>query len=289
MKDMKFIIIILFAFFMLPLLIVSQDIKQDTIPEKPQRPAFKSSYIIDNPTNVLSTKNSMEMQIKHRFGLVNSGENDYAGILGPANIRFGLSYAVHDRWTFGFGITKFNLLQDFNLKVGILRQTRSDKVPFSISYYGNFAIDTRKKENFKSDQDRFSFFHQIVFTRRFSPDFSLQVAPSVSHYNFVENRLSNDVVGLSVGGRYKISKQGSILIDYSHPFTHHLNGEVLDADPAPGFSIGVEFATLGHAFQLIISNYNGIVPQKNYVFNQNKFFEGDILIGFNITRIYKFK
>ncbi len=274
---------------MLPLLIVSQEVKKDTIPEKPQRPAFKSSFIIDNPTNVLFTKNSMELGIKHRFGLLNSGEKDYAGIFGASNIRLGLTYAVHDRWTIGFGITKFNLLQDFNLKVGILRQTRSDKVPVNVSYYGNFAIDTQEKENFEFDQDRFSFFHQIIIARRFSPDFSLQIAPSLSHYNYVEYRMNNDVFGISVGGRYKISKQGSILVDFSLPFTHHLNDEVLDADPEPGFSIGVEFATLGHAFQLFISNYNGIVSQQNYVFNQNKFFEGDILIGFNITRVYKFK
>ncbi len=285
---MKCIKIILFAISMLPLLVVSQEVKKDTIPEKIQRPAFKSTYIIDNQTNVLFTKNSMEIGIKHRFGLLNSGEKDYAGIFGASNIRLGLSYAVHDRWTIGFGITKFNLLQDFNLKVGIFRQTRSDKVPVSVSYYGIFAIDTRKKENFEFDQDRFSFFQQLIIARRFSRNISLQVAPSISHYNFVEYRQNNDVFGISVGGRYRISKQGSILVDYSYPFTHHLNGEVLDADPAPGLSIGVEFATLGHAFQIFISNYNGIVPQQNYVLNQNKFFEGDILIGFNITRVYKF-
>jgi len=289
MRDMKCIKIILFAISILPVVVVSQEVKKDTIPEKLQRPAFKSSFIIDNPTNILYTKKSMEIGIKHRFGLVNSGEKDYGGIFGASNIRLGLSYAVHDRWTIGFGITKFNLLQDYNLKVGILSQTRSEKVPVSVSYYGNFAIDTRKKENFEFDQDRFSFFHQIIIARRFGPDISLQVAPSISHYNFVEYGMNNDVFGIAVGGRYKISKQGSILLDYSHPFTHHLNGEVLDADPSPGLSIGVEFATLGHAFQIIISNYNGIVPQQNYMFNQNKFFEGDILIGFNITRIYKFK
>lgn len=285
---MKYIKLLLFALLIAPFLVISQGTKKDTIPDKPQRAAFQSSYIIDNPTNVLFTKNSMEMQIKHRFGLINSGEKDYAGIFGPSNIRLGLSYAVHDRWTLGFGITKFNLLQDFNLKVGILRQTRSDKVPFSVSYYGNFAIDTRDKESFEFDQNRFSFFHQIIIARRFSPDFSLQIAPSLSHYNFVEYGLKNDVYGLAVGGRHKISRQASILVEYSHPFTNHPINEGVDVNPKPGVSIGVEFATLGHAFQLIIANYNGIVSQKNYVFNQNDFFKGDILIGFNITRVYKF-
>ncbi len=287
---MKCIREVFFAFSMLSMVVSAQGVEnKDTIPEKPQRPAFKSSYIIDNPTDDLYTKKSMEIQIKHRFGLVNTGQNDRAGIWGNSNIRLGLTYAVHDRWTLGWGSTKFNRLEDFNLKVGLIRQTRSDKIPVNVTYFGNFAIDTRDKENFQRGTDRLSFFHQIIISRRFSPNFSLQVAPSLSHYNFVEHRLNNDVFGLAVGGRLKFSRQGSILVEYSHPFTHHLNGEVLDADPEPGLSVGVEFATLGHAFQIIVSNLNGIVPQRNYVFNQNDFFDGDILIGFNITRIYKFK
>ena len=266
-----------------------QGIKSDSITERPQRPAFLSSFVIDNPTDLLSPKKSLEFQIKHRFGLVNAGQNDRGGLWGNSNIRLGLTYAVHDRWTLGWGTTKFDRLEDFNLKASILKQTRSDKIPVNISYYGNMAIDTRDKELFERGTDRLSFFNQIIISRRFSKNFSLQVAPSLSHYNFVEYRKSNDVFGLAIGGKYKFSRQGSILVDYSHPFIHHLDGEELDSDPEPGLSIGVEFATLGHSFQIIVSNLNGIVPQKNYVFNQNNFFEGDVLIGFNITRIFRFK
>jgi hypothetical protein len=112
----------------------------------------------------------------------------------------------------------------------------------------------------------------------------MQVAPSISHYNLAEAGMKNDVFGVALGGRYKVSPQTSILVDYSHPFTNYEDG----FNPEPGLSLGVEFSTSGHAFQILVSNYNGIVPQKNYSFNQNDFFSGDILIGFNITRVYKF-
>ena len=56
----------------------------------------------------------------------------------------------------------------------------------------------------------------------------------------------------------------------------------------PGISLGFEFGTSGHAFQVFISNQWGIVNQENYVWNKNDFFNGDILLGFNITRIYNF-
>lgn len=280
--------IFLLVFSMLPLGVVSQKIKKDTIPDKPERSAFESSFIIDNPTNVLFGKKSMEFHINHRFGLVNGGNNDMFGLWAPANIRLGLTYAFFDGVTLGFGTTKFNRLQDFNMKIALLRQTRSGKVPVSISYYGNFVIDARKKELFDYDQDRFSFFNQLIFARRFSPNFSLQVAPSVSHYNLVETGFKNDVFGVAVGGRVKISPQTAILIDYSHPFTNYPDRDGVEINPEPGVSLGIEFATAGHAFQIIISNNDGIVPQRNYAFNQNNFFKGDFLIGFNITRVYKF-
>jgi len=280
--------ILFFALLLLSLSVVSQESNENAIPEKPERAAFESSYIINTPTNLLFAKKTLEIQIKHRFGLINGGENDLAGIWAPSNIQLGITYAFSDNWALGFGTTKFDRLQEFSLKAAILRQTRSGKIPASVSYYGNFTIDARKKEQFRFEQDRFSFFHQIIIARRFSPNFSLQIAPSISHYNVVESGMNNDKVAIALGGRYKISPQTSILVDYNHPFTHHLGGITRDNDPKPGFGIGVEFSTVGHAFQLFITNYNGIVSQKNNMFNQHDFFKGDFLIGFNITRAYRF-
>lgn len=271
-----------------PFLLLSQKREKDSVVDKPERPAFESSFIIDNPNNVLFSKNTLEVQMSHRFGLINEGTNDMLGFWGPSNIRMGVAYSIHDRLTLGFGTTKFNRLQDFNWKVGILNQTRSGRIPVSVSYYGNFTIDARRKENFSLDQHRYSYFNQLIIARRFSPKLSMQLAPSISHFNLVENRMRNDVIGIAFGGRYKISDQTSIIWDYSQPFTHHLNGERLDIDPEPGISLGFEFATSAHAFQLFITNMNGIVPQQNYMKNTNDFFRGQILFGFNITRNYNF-
>lgn len=280
---MKNINIILVTFLILPMLLLGQEKAKDSIEDKPERPAFESSFIIDNPTNVLFNKNTLEVVMGHRFGLINGGTNDLAGFWAPSNIRIGLSYAVHDRITVGYGTTKFDRLQDFNWKIGILKQTRSDKIPVSVSYYGNFTIDARPKENFKHLEDRYSYFNQLIIARRFSPELSLQIAPSISHYNIVDNTMRNDMVAIAVGGRYKISPQTAVMFDYSQPIT-----EFLQDNPHPGISVGFEFSTSAHAFQLFLTNYNGIVPQKNYMFNDHDFFNGDFLIGFNITRLYNF-
>ncbi|REE82290.1 hypothetical protein BX611_1837 [Lutibacter oceani] len=282
MKNYK---IILFVLFILPFVTFAQEDekKDEKVKEKVERPAFESSFIVDNPTNVLFSKNSLEVTMQHRFGTINGGTNDMAGFWAPSNIRIGLTYAIHERLTIGYGTTKFNRLQDFNWKVALLRQTRSGSMPFSVSYYGNFTIDARSKENFNMIQDRYSYFNQLIIAKRFSPNVSLQIAPSVSHYNLVDgDTMKNDMVAVSFGGRFKVSPQTSILLDYSQPITK------FESDPKPGVSIGAEFATSAHAFQIFLTNYNGLVSQKNYMYNQNDFFNGDFLIGFNITRIYNF-
>lgn len=293
---MKKYIILLFIFLSVPFLAIAQEDdskkEEDTteVKEKPERPAFESSYIIDNPTDVVYGKNALEAQMEHRFGLIDFDKpGDLAGIYGPgANIRLGISYSILDRLTLGYGYTKNQRLQDFNLKYAILRQTRSNKMPVNVTYFGNFTYNSSDQKTTQPlinyNQDRFSYFNQIIISRRFSSNFSMQIAPSISHYNLVEEGMNNDLFAVAIGGRYKVTPNTALLFDYSQPLSNFDK----PYNPEAGISLGVEFATSAHAFQLFISNYSGIVPQQNYMWNQNDFFGGDILLGFNITRVYNF-
>lgn len=272
---------------------ISQEKAKDSIVEKPERPAFESSSIIDNQTNILFQKNTLEVVMQHRFGLIDE-ENSLLGIYGAnSNIRIGLSYSVLDWLTVGYGITKKNRLSDFNLKVGILQQTRSGSTPVSATYFGNVGIDGRSGDSndgiFITKQDRYSYFHQLIIARRFSPKVSLQIAPSFSHYNAVDFGYENDRISVAFGGRIKISPQTSIIFDYSQPITSFEDDATTGLSyNNPGISLGAEFATSAHAFQIFITNYSGIVPQQNLMKNTNDFFDKGILIGFNITRVYNF-
>ena len=286
---MKKFILVSLLLLVYPVCFYAQEKVKDTVPDKPERPAFESSYIIDNPTDIVFNKKTLEFTISHRFGTFNGGNNDLVGLWAPSNIRIGLAYAPHDRVTLGFGTTKFDRLQDFNWKIGLLRQTRSGRVPVNISYYGNFVIDARSKENFALDQHRYSFFNQLIISRRFTPALSMQLAPSISHFNVVDSNMKNDRWSLAFGGRLKVSPQGAIIWDYSQPLTRYeADPDINNYNNYPGISIGYEIRTSSHAFQFFISNLNGIVPQQFYMKNENDFFDGDILFGFNITRLYNF-
>ena len=262
MKNLKITAI---ALFILPLLGLAQEKVKDSVDNQPERAAFANVTLVETQTNVLNPKNTLGIYFQHRFGILNSNKNDMAGFWGAANIRIAFDYALTDRLTVGYGTTKFDRLQDFNLKYGLL------------------TLDARSKEYFTASRERYSYINQLIIAKRFSQNFSLLVAPSLSHYNLVEQNMENNVFSVAMGGRLKISPQTSIIVDYSQPLTKYDN-----TNPLPGISLGAEIATSSHVFQLFMTNYNGLSPQKNYMFNQNDFFNGDFMIGFNITRKYNF-
>ena len=281
---------IFIAVFALPIMLLAQDQKDTTAAVKEdsiapvveveyERAAFESTSLIESQTDRVYSKGTIEMVMNHRFGLV-TGDNDLLGIWGYSNIRLAVNYAITDRITVGFGTTKENRLQDFSLKGAILKQTVNGKMPVSVTYYGNWTINAEPKENFYNTSDRWSFFNQIIIAKRFNKMFSFQIAPSYSHYNVVDAPMYNDLFAIEFGGRAKVTSSMSILLDANVPITSQ------DYVPEAGFSIGTEFSTVGHTFQIFFSNYTGIINQQSNMFNQNNFFEGDFVIGFNISRTW---
>lgn len=284
---MKHFKILFWVLVVLPVFAFAQEEEEVTTTEKqkdkPERAAYESALIIDNNTNVTFVKGTLEVVMQHRFGLVNGGTNDLLGIWAPTNIRIALAYSFTDNITLGAGTTKDGRMQDFNAKVALLRQTRSNSIPVNLTYFGNMGVDARTKDNFRNVQDRYSYFNQLIISRRMNANLSLQIAPSVAHYNLVKPGQENDLITISAGGRYKISPQTAILVDYTHPITE------FDVEkPKPGVSLGMEFATSAHAFQIYFTNYKGILNQRSQYYNQNDFFNGDFMLGFTITRRYNF-
>ncbi len=282
---MKFYKIILATALVLPMAIFSQE-KDSTATKsksKLERPAFEGTTLIESQTGVLLTKGTLELTMNHRFGIVNSGPgaNDFFGLWQPANIRLSLNYGITDRINVGFGTTKDNRLQDLNYKVALLRQTRDGKMPFSVSFYGNVTYDARPPEVFEHSTDRWSFYNQLIITKRFNRSISFQIAPSVSHFNYVEAPVKSDLIAVEFGGRIKVNPTSAVLFDYNQPITTYTGD-----GRKPGMALGYEFSTGSHVFQLFITNYKGISPQHNLLNNQYDFFEGKYLIGFNITRLW---
>ena len=258
---------------------------------KPTR-TFVSTWLIDNQTVTVPTKGSSQMDIMHRFGPCKNGYKDFFGFFASSNIRLGYNYVPIENLMVGASLTKANMTWEFIVKYAIIKQTKGTWWKyFSLTYFGDMAVESRKKDFYIHKTDRLSYFHQLILARRFHERIAIEVAPSWTHYNVVDGYFSepgvvsparkHDHFAISVNGSIMLKKNMNFMINWDQPLTKHKSG-----NPHPNLAFGIEFATSGHAFQVFAGQYYSITPQRNNYFNQNgwKYY----LLGFNITRLWNF-
>jgi hypothetical protein len=261
---------------------------------KPVKNTFDCNWVQDNQSVMVPIKGTLEMDIQHRFGTIKNRWKDAYGIFAPSNIRIGMSYVVKNNIQVGLGATKERMQCDLNGKLAIIRQSKTKQGwPLSVTYFGNVVMDTRDKSNFVVANDRYSYFNQLIIARKISDKLSLQLAPSLSHFNNVEGyvdengkiqpKMKNDHFAIAFSGRYRMTPKTNFMANYDQPLTQHAMN-----NPHPNISFGVEMVTSSHAFQVFMGNYQSIIPQSNNLFNKNDFQDRGFLIGFNITRLWNF-
>ena len=249
---------------------------------------FKTTRIavgqsIENPPN-----GNLIFVVSHHFGTVNQGAYEFFG-LDQATTRIGFEYGVNDWLALGIGRSTMNKTFDGFVKVKLLRQKSGARnFPFSLSYFGSTAVHTLKwqdpdRKNYFTS--RMSYAHQLLIARKFSNTFSFQLMPTMIHRNLVPREIDqNDVFALGAGGRVKISKRVSVNAEYYYL----LPGQTAD-DFYDTFTIGFDIETGGHVFQLFATNGRGAIEEYYIPQTSGSWLNGDIHIGFNITRAFTIK
>jgi len=251
---------------------------------RPVQNVFQSSLLIDQQTTTGPYKGGLELIIHHRFGTMENGLKDLIGIYAPSNIRMGFNYGITEKLSVGIGTEKNNKIQDIYAKYLILQQKKTG-MPVSVSYLLQVGVDARTDETFGANYsftNRFSYFNQLIVSKKFGKKLSLQVAPSFTHINAVDSTLRNDYIGISAGGRFKLFNEFSVIATYDQGFSFLGERSYMIA-PKPGVGLGIEIGTPTHCFQAFVGNFDKIIPQKNFAENQNTVGNKKILIGFNLT------
>jgi hypothetical protein len=264
--------------------------------------AFKSSRVINGHSIEFIGKGVLDFRILHRFGTVNSGIINLFG-LDQASMRMGLDYGVTKDLTVGVG--RSTALKEFDgfIKYRPIQQSVGGKgaSPVSVVLVTGMTLTSQpwtnpERKNFFSS--RLGFYNQIIVGRKFSENFSLQVAPTHVHLNLVKGAdYTNDIFALGLGARYKLTKRVAFVVDYHYilrPIEHehdddeHDHGISMaqfDAMRNP-LSIGFDIETGGHVFQLHFSNATGM-NEKAFITNTtNSWGRGEIRFGFNLSRVF---
>lgn len=280
---MKYLIFILF-----PIVVFSQDdllneIDTDSIGKQYEIAAFKGLKIVNFESTKLVAKDEFTLIVSHRFGTIENGINTFFG-LDDAVTRLNFVFGISDGLNIGVSRSSFQKIYESSLKYRLFRQEKNG-FPFTIVGFNAVLINTAlDKDNLPKLEfkHRLGYTAQLLISRKINTSFSLELAPTFFHDNYVLiDEQNNSQFALGFGGRYKLGKRWSINADYGW----HLNR----ADNSPfknPLSIGFDLETGGHVFQMHFTNAqpmntNGFLGQ-----GSGDWSDGNIYFGFNLSRVF---
>ncbi len=253
---------------------------------------FKAPRVITGQSIEHTAAKHLNFVILHRFGEINGGAYTLFGI-DQANIRLAFDYGLTDKLQVGLARSSVGKAYDGSLKYKILAQSKGKKaMPFSLGYYGNVAINTLEWANPNRNNfftSRMSFFNQLNIAKKFGDKFSLQVSPTMIHYNLVGPKdYDNTTYALGVSGSIKLSRS----IRFNFETYPRLTGrDQLSSSGLKTYDyigVGFDIETGGHVFQLMFCNGNGMLEQQMASETTTTWTDAGIRLGFNISRTFSF-
>lgn len=247
---------------------------------------FKGTRLINGHTVETRDRNNLDFIISHRFGRLNGGAYEFFG-LDQSNVRLGLDYGLTDNINLGIGRSSFEKTFDGYFKYAFVHQTSGKRnVPVSATLLSSISIKTLRQREFEelTFSQKIAYTHQVLIARKFSSAFSMQVMPTLVHFNAIEpTDERNNVFAAGIGGRIKLNKRVSLNAEYYYQFQRKdpLSKNVI--------AIGFDIETGGHVFQLQLTNAQAMIEKGFLAETTGDFFNGDIHFGFNISRTFQLK
>lgn len=262
---------------------------KDTVPNvEPVRSIFNGTRIINGHSVETRGTGTFEIIFMHRFGSLNSGAYHFWG-LDEAWIRLGLEYSITDDLTIGLGRSSYEKTYDGFLKYRFVEQTKGARnFPFTATAFVSMAINSLKPTDPEQEiqfSSRLSYAYQVLMARKFNKNLSIQLMPTLVHHNLAATpEENNDIFAIGFGGRYKVSRRLALTLEYYYQFNNNTERVNYDA-----LGLGFEIETGGHVFQIVFSNSRAMIEKSFITETTGNFFDGDIHLGFNITRAFYLK
>lgn len=250
--------------------------------------AYKSTRVIMSQSLEILKPGVMDFRILHRFGNVNQGGYEFFG-LDQATMRLGFDFGISKNLMIGIGRSTYKKEFDGFLKYRLIHQANGPgALPFSLLLVGGSTLNSLKwadptRKNYFSS--RMAYYGQAILGRKISEGITLQISPTIVHRNLVPTSEDpNDLFAIGAGGRIKLSRRISLNFDYYYRINPNKNDGTLNP-----FSVGFDFETGGHVFQLHFTNAVGMNERVFLTETTNDWAKGDIQFGFNLSRTFQVK
>lgn len=232
----------------------------------------------------------LHYSIMHTFGTVDSGIRNLWGIDQGANVRFSFEYGLTERLSLGFGRSSLDKVVDFTGRYALLKQMSDNSMPVSVSLNTSAGINTSSFGFLAEDytfSDRLNFTGSLLIARKFTENFSLQVSPTVVHFNRVGQEINvadtdlNTYYAIGVATRYKIKPRTAVSAQYIPT----LNGE----NTSYNLALGIDIETGGHVFQMFFTTSRALNDQYLIAGENGDFFDRQFRFGFNVNRLFNIR
>ena len=249
---------------------------------------FKSTRIINAQSVENPYPGDLIFVISHHFGRLNQGAYHLWG-LDNATIRLGFEYGVGERLALAVGRSTYEKTFDGFFKYKLLRQqTGQGGMPLTVSWFsGIYLMSLRwgQDESGRTFSDRLSYVHQLMIARKFTPALSLQITPALVRKNLA-SELGDpaNMYAIGLGGRIGITNRVTLNAEYYL----RLNKPESAVFYNP-LSVGFDFDTGGHVFQLHFTNTQPMFERGIISETRGSWLKGDIYFGFNITRAFQLR
>ena len=258
---------------------------------------FLGWKVVNLPTTrTLPAKNQFFL-ISHRFvPPVNVGYEGFYGLDGSGVIFLNFGYAPTDELLMVLGRSNAADNVEFQARYQITPQKLQGGSPIGIGVQGAVNWIT------EGDDDAFKFTAQASFTHQVTEGLGLAVVPGIL-FNPAEEIdtliLPEDtddptdgedpLITLGVGGRWNFWRNVSLIAEWAPILSGYTRAlTVGNFNRFDSWGGGLEIATGGHVFQIVVSNSVGLTSDQ-YLRGGDldiaDFFDGEFRLGFNIFRI----
>jgi Membrane bound beta barrel domain (DUF5777) len=200
--------------------------------------------------------------------------------------KIGGIYGATNWLSLGLSRHTYNKTYELAAKYKLANQI-VDGFPITIVGYNTMDINSELEKAVNPQlkfNNRLAFTSQLLLSRKFSDNFSLEIAPIFVHKNLYDDAIDQkDLYLIGTGGRYKLSKRLSLNLEYAARLGSKINGSPYH-NP---LTIGLDIDTGGHIFQMVFSNSQ---PMNDVAIfsNSTGSWEGkkSLFFGFNMYRVF---
>ena len=270
-----------------------REIPEDEVREK-KTGSSEISYpfygwkVLNLPTTRSLEKGNMLFLIGHRFNpRLSDGYDAFFGLDGSGIIYISLGYAITDKLM--AAIARSNSADDVELQAryAVAHQGGPEGWPVGVGVQSSFNFVSQNLSHKKRfARERFKTTLQVSVTRQVGDRLGLAVVPGILLNPAEDVDGEPQLFTIGMGGRYRFTRSLALIGEWTHiasGFTQTLTfGNDIRYDTWGG---GLEIATAGHVFQIVVTNSVGITSDQYLRGGDLDLFDGDMRLGFNIFRV----